>query len=151
MSKQYEHDNEVDEILLWEMIKMQIRADTIIFAKQKNKERKNRTKIIESKIATLQNTLKEIKITHDSTEIQKELEKEKREFENIIEHQTRGAILRCQIRWYNEGEKNTKYFLSLERRHFSQKTIKSLKLDNDVTINEDKKKGWFWVNFKESL
>ena len=89
---------------------MQIRADTIIFAKQKNKERKNRTKIIESKIATLQNTLEEIKITHDSTEIQKELEKEKREFENIIEHQTRGAILRCQTRWYNEGKKMQSIF-----------------------------------------
>ena len=111
-----------------------IRADTIIFAKQKTKERKNRIKIIESKIATLQNTLEETKITHNSTEIQKE----KRDFENIIEHQTRGAILRSQTRWYNEGEKNTKYFLSLERRHFSQKTIKSLKLDNDVTINKDK-------------
>ena len=110
VSKQYEHDNEVDEILLWEMTKMQIRADTIIFAKQKNKERKNRTKIIESKIATLQNTLEEIKITHDSTEIQKELEKEKREFENIIEHQTRGAILRCQTRWYNEGKKMQSIF-----------------------------------------
>ena len=33
----------------------------------------------------------------------------------IIEHQTKGAILRSKIRWYNEGEKNTKYFLNLEK------------------------------------
>ena len=117
---------------------MQIRADSIFFAKQKNKERKNRVMIIESKIATLQNTLEENRITHNSTEIQKELEKEKRELENIIEHQTRVAILRSQTRWYNEGEKNTKYFLGLEKRHFNQKTIKSLKLDGDVTITSDK-------------
>ena len=71
VSKQYEHNNEVDEILFWEMFKMQTRADTIILAKQKNKERKNIIKIIESKIATLQNTLEETKITHNSTEIQK--------------------------------------------------------------------------------
>ena len=138
VSKQYEHDNEVDEILLWEMIKMQIRADSITYAKQKNKERKNRVKILESKIADLQNTLEENKITYDSTEVQKKLEKRKRELESIIEHQTRGAILRSQTRWYNEGEKNTKYFLSLEKRHVNQKTIKSLKLDNDVIITSDK-------------
>ena len=32
----------------------------------------------------------------------------------------RGAILRSKVKWYNEGEKNTKYFHNLEKRHFKQ-------------------------------
>jgi len=38
--------------------------------------------------------------------------------ENIIEYCTKGAILRSKCRWYNEGERNTKYFLNMEKRHY---------------------------------
>ena len=46
----------------------------------------------------------------------KDLEDKMRELEKIIEYKTKGAILRAKCRWYNEGEKNTKYFLNLEKR-----------------------------------
>ena len=38
------------------------------------------------------------------------------EMEVIIEYRTRGAMLRSRTRWHFEGEKNTKYFLNLEKR-----------------------------------
>ena len=38
------------------------------------------------------------------------------EMEEIIEYRTRGAMLRSRTRWHNEGQKNTKYFLNLEKR-----------------------------------
>ena len=44
-----------------------------------------------------------------------------------MEHRTKGAILRSKIVWYNEGKKNTKYFLNLEKRHFKQGTVSQLK------------------------
>ena len=50
----------------------------------------------------------------------------KEELEKIIECRTKGAILRSKSRWYNEREKSTKYFLSLEKRHFKQGTISQL-------------------------
>ena len=40
--------------------------------------------------------------------------------------------------WYNKGEKNTKYFLNLEKRHFNRKTIRGLKLENGTKIDSDK-------------
>ena len=46
---------------------------------------------------------------------------------------------------YNEGEKNTKYFHNLEKRHFNSKTIRYLqsangkKLSTDVEILEEAK------------
>ena len=44
-----------------------------------------------------------------------------REAENI------GSIIRSRARWYEEGEKSTRYFLNLEKRNFYSKLIPSLK------------------------
>ena len=54
----------------------------------------------------------------------------------IIEYRTKGAILRSQCRWYNEDEKNTKYFLNLEKRHYKQGTITQLKINDDNFITK---------------
>ena len=62
----------------------------------------------------------------------------KEELEKIIEYRTKGAILRSKSRWYNEGEKKTKYFLNLEKRHFKQGTISQLKLSDGVLVISDK-------------
>lgn len=46
--------------------------------------------------------------------------------------------MRARCRWHNEGEKNTKYFLNLEKRHYKQGTISQLKLDNENFVSTDK-------------
>ena len=40
----------------------------------------------------------------------------------------KGAILRSKVRWHEEGECNTKYFCSLEKRHHDIKTVSKLKV-----------------------
>lgn len=49
-----------------------------------------------------------------SNTLTEELDLCKKELEYIIQWRTQEAILRCKARWYNGGEKNTKYFLNLE-------------------------------------
>ena len=46
----------------------------------------------------------------------------KEEIDKIIEEETRGSIIRSRARWYEEGEKSTKYFLNLEKRNFNKKS-----------------------------
>ena len=46
-------------------------------------------------------------------------------------------MIRSKARWHNEGEKNTKYFLNLEKRHFNTKTIRQLQLENSSVIKTD--------------
>lgn len=46
-----------------------------------------------------------------------ELDLCKKELENTIQWRTQGAILRCKARWNNDGEKSTKYFLNVVKRH----------------------------------
>ena len=47
-----------------------------------------------------------------------ELRIKKLQLVEIIAYKTQGAILRSKVKWYNEGEKNTKSFHNLEKRHF---------------------------------
>jgi len=70
--------------------------------------------------------------------LHKELEIKHRELEQIIEHKTKGAILRSKCRWYDEGEKNTKYFLNLEKIHYKNGLISRLKIDDDKFVMSDK-------------
>ena len=46
--------------------------------------------------------------------------------------------MRARCRWHNEGEKNTKYFLNLEKRHCNQGAISQLKLENESFVTTDK-------------
>ena len=61
----------------------------------------------------------------------------KKELENIIEYKTKGAIIRSKARWYNEGEKNNKYFLNLENRHCKKKTIMQIKAKDGASLTND--------------
>ena len=46
--------------------------------------------------------------------------------------------MRARCRWRNEGEKNTKYFLNLEKRHYNRAAISQLKLENENFVTTDK-------------
>ena len=41
------------------------------------------------------------------------------------------------MKWYNEGEKNTKYFHNLEKRHLNSKTIRYLQSANGKKLSTD--------------
>ena len=92
VSKQYESDNDVDEVLLWEMIKMQIRADSISFAKQKRFKQKNQETFLEAKISELQKMIDKNETMHGMNETIEELEKLKQKLEQIIEYKTKGPL-----------------------------------------------------------
>ena len=76
-----------------------------------------------------------------------ELNLKQMELEKTIECRTKGAILRSKRRWFNEGEKNTKYFLNLEKRHCKQSVITRLKTDGDIFVTTDKD----FLNLSESF
>ena len=64
---------------------------------------------------------------------QSKLDNLRSEMEVIIEYRTRGAIVR-----HNEGLKNTKYFLNLEKRHYRQGIISPLKKNENDFATTDK-------------
>ena len=64
-----------------------------------------------------------------NTYIQDKLLTVQNELELINNEETKGAIVRSRALWNEYGEKNSKYFLNLEKRNFKDKCI--IKLQND--------------------
>ena len=97
------------------MVKLKVREESLRYGTFKKKKLSKEEEKIEQAIATLEKCLSEINNNKTRSEkVWLELERKKRELEAIIVYRTKGAILRSQSQWYNEGEKNTKYFLNLE-------------------------------------
>ena len=63
----------------------------------------------------------------------------KHDLKMILNERTQGAIVRSRTKWYEEGEKNSKHFINLEKRQSSNKTINRLQLQ-DGTITENPQK-----------
>ena len=59
VSKEYEGQNEVDEISLWDVIKMQIRATSIQYAKEKKSRLKQKEYFLEKEVLALERKLDE--------------------------------------------------------------------------------------------
>ena len=72
----------------------------------------------------------------DKTQIEHEIDMVKTDIEEIINYQTLGAIIRSKTKWYEEGEKNTRYFLNMEKRNYNKKVIKRLRLQNGTLITD---------------
>ena len=47
-----------------------------------------------------------------------ELEVKKLQLENVVQRQTRGAMIRSKARWHNEGEKKHEILLKLGKKAF---------------------------------
>ena len=140
VASDYRNSNEVDAVLLWDTMKMHIRSSSLKYAKEKRAKLKSKEKSLESDISSLQRKLEKNNLSDtDKNHTLNELEVKTLQLEKISQHQTRGAIIRSKARWHHEGEKNTKYFLSLEKQHFNTKTIKQLQLGDNSVINTDDK------------
>jgi len=116
--------------LLWEMIKMEIRATTIIFTKRKAKQKRDEEKDLLARFNSLQSQLR----SNFNESIKVELDRVKHKLEKITAARTRGTIIRSKARWYELGEKNCKYLYNLEKRNHRKKQIISLKKQNNTTI-----------------
>jgi hypothetical protein len=51
------------------------------------------------------------------------IKKPKKKLEKINEYKTEGAIVRARAQWSEFGEKNSRYFLNLEKRNNTRKQI----------------------------
>ena len=121
------------------MVKLKVREKSISYAASKKIATKKKEDELEKSITILEQKLD--KANNNELQIQNILVRIntlKCELEKIVEYWTKGAILRSKSQWYNEGGKNTKYFLNLEKRHFKQGTISQLKINDVDFVTSDK-------------
>ena len=104
---------------------MQIRSSSLNYARRKKAKMKSLESKLESEILSLQKELEENNVSeNEKVQIYSEIDVKILQREEISKYKTQRAMPRSKSRWHNEGEKNTKYFLNLEKRHFSKKKKK---------------------------
>ena len=119
-----------DKGLAWDMIKMEIRGFCVQYCKRKNRERR----VAEKELSDQIDTLLKILATHRTKENITKLYCLRSKLDKLAAYKTKGAIIRSRTRWHEQGEKNTKYFLNLEKRQNSKSYISRLILKNDQEI-----------------
>ncbi|KAJ8021448.1 hypothetical protein HOLleu_38654 [Holothuria leucospilota] len=91
--------------LFLEILLMNIRGKSISYSSWKKKELIKKEQKLVDEIESL-----ELNLTEQSIDIMQE---KKNVLENIRKQSLEGVLLRARARWYVEGEKPTRYFLSL--------------------------------------
>ena len=59
------------------------------------------------------------------------------ELDELYNSKAKGSQVRSRAKWINDGEKNTKFFLGLEKSHQTSNVIDELKIDNGNTLKTD--------------
>ena len=127
-----ENNPNTEDGLLWETMKCKIRGDSIKFSAALKKADTAKMLELERELTTCRNNLP---LCKDTENIQAEriavLEKE---IENITHKKIMGARTRCKVSEYEQGEKSSRYFYSLEKKNQENKTIKLLIADNNKKL-----------------
>ena len=107
--EEYQNDIFVDDALMWEMIKLNIRKQSLIYSIIKKAKISQRGEELKKEINSLQCLIQTRNMKEeDKKDTLNALDTKKLELEKIIEYQTKGSILRARCRWHNEGEKKYK-------------------------------------------
>ena len=127
-------NSNLDPASLWELCKFNIKSDSIDYSKKLAKSRRLQETALIRKICSLEYLY--FLSPHDNTK--KELDQAKEKLSKFYDFKLQGIFVRSRARWVEEGEKNTKYFLNLEKRNKLHNTIKEIINDDNVTIYDPK-------------
>ena len=119
----------ISESEFLEVLLLQIRGETIRYSSLLKK----RTKEKEESLIVEINNMEQNPQLLDS----EELLLKKNELETIRDNKLVGHMLRARAQWLSEGEKPTKYFCSLEKFYYTEKTIRKLvRTDGQITTDQ---------------
>ena len=125
---------QIPDKLLFEMLKLEIRGKTIAYSAAKKKVLNEQEDRLDKKIDQLHKMYAE----NPSNDNLRLLTEAQNELQGVRERRIEGIITRAKARWHLEGEKNSKYFCNLERRHYTEKTISKLVNSEGTEITDTK-------------
>lgn len=140
-----ETENEIDSLqsyrLSWELFKIRCKEYSIRYGISQARERKCNIAYLEKRIYSLNEKLNKMN-DFSSNKYYKILLNEKVKLETELrdkyDEKTRGSIIRSRVKWLEEGEKGTSYFLKLEKARQSHNIIKKVNTDGKISVsNED--------------
>ena len=114
------------------LTKGKILQDSIIYSKVKASSRKTRISQIEGKLKACEEKAAEV----PSPENLENLEPCKTAYEREYDYMVRGSIIRSRARWYEQGKRNTKYFLNLETHNKKKSCVRRLLNSDGAEITD---------------
>ena len=130
------YSNVNDKQLLWELIKMEIRANTIKYSKQNRAELNKREIILQSELQELDYQICNTAFEDLEQGILDKYESTKEELKCIYDQRGKEAMFRSKVIWLEQGEKPTKYFFNLEKTNYEKKLIREVKLENGEVTSD---------------
>ena len=115
----------------WDWLKFKIKTSSIAYSKKLSRDRKSKEEELNLKYQAL------LKIFQDNPceTTRLETEKVKSELEALYDKKVEGIIIRSRARWHEHGEKNSKYFLNLEKRNNIKKHIRKLFVSGAISTD----------------
>ena len=100
------------------------------YAKQKRNQERQEIVLLENRYS---------EFTTKFQNLDEDIKKEKNEIkQKINDYYSQGAKIRSRAAWFEEGEKNTKYFLNLEKRNGIKRSLTSVKIGKRIETNAKK-------------
>ena len=118
----------ISDCLFYETLIMLLRGESVKFAKQKAKQRRAREDSLKEEVAKAQEKFTATALESDANLLHIAQDKLEEARQPTID----GLIVRSRVAWHQNGERNSKYFLSLEKRNYKAKCIQYIELDNRV-------------------
>ena len=106
----------------WEFLKYKIRQFTQTYSKEKGRKRRAKQKQLEKEVEKMEHSI----TGHCDPMILNQLETAKAELDELHNYITEESILRSKVRWFEHGEKSSKYFLGFEKRNKSKSHVQKL-------------------------
>ena len=126
--------------LLWDTLKCTMRGTCIGYAAKRNKLLNKRRYELQTELTTIKENLAQVHKVQNEADIatlKTRLELLKAEQHELISEETKGAALRSQYQYYEEGDKSTKFFLNLEKARGARKQITRLKTMEGKTVTSN--------------
>ena len=101
---------------LWETLKKEIKKSAVKFSRENASEQKLIIAHLSEKVNEYESSLP---LSREENRIYEET---KTDLEEAVFEKTKGIMFRSKVKWYEEGERNTKYFFALEKAKYNAKT-----------------------------
>lgn len=120
--------NVLDHRSLWELIKIKIKEESIRFSSKLAHEKRINKRNIEQEISEIDKKFLNQQQT-DQNHWKTKRMKLKNQLNKIYDEKAKGHQIRSRVKWIEEGEKSTSYFLKLEKARQTYNRIDALSMN----------------------
>ena len=128
-----EQNQNLSPVDKWELMKLSMKDEAIQFSKNLAVNKRNKTLLLNKELDEC-----EAQLSNDpnNKDLQSKMHNLKLQIEIYELERLKSAQIRSKVRWIEEGERNTRYFLNLEKTHANQKLFPNLELDDGTNVDD---------------